>query len=728
LATVPSYGGLQTTPTQDPGERFQAPSGPSPGEIGAGQIIQEGQALQRAGEAGAGIATDQQAIYNHVRVGDAINQARAAALNLTFDPSSGYKSLKGDAALTRPDGAPLWDEYGSKLDQQIGTIGQGLSNDAQRRMFQQQAAALSTSFRGDVQSHVMVEAKNFALNTQEGTVRIETDNAKANWNNPDQIQQSVDRVRAAVYQTGRLRGDSADMVTANTKDLISNVHRSVIDAALENGNAPYAMQYMDQNKAQMTGDDLLKVYGKVNQQAYQTMAQGAASGAVSDAAKVMVPSNMDRMVAITANTESGNRDFTVTGGVVTSSAGAQGRMQVMPATAANPGYGIKPADLSGNPQQQAQERARVGTEYLQAMLQKYGDPAKAWAAYNAGPDRVDQALKDSAAGRSGSPDWLSYMPKETQGYVTKNMTALQSNTAGVQPRPIESDVVNAALARLPPGAPPMLVHMTREAAQAQFGVLNKSFNEQRDNAVGAAQRWFIDNPNADISQMPLAISSQVRSIAPDKWDDLVKYGRTLSKGENVTDLVLYNRLASHPDEMSTMSDVQFESLRPSLSQADFKHFANERANILNGSTDNTSGALNSKALNQALTNRLESLGINASPKPTDTSGRQQVGTIQKFARDSIFAQQQQLGRKMTPAEIEEHVDSLFSKDITFRSTLFGMGIPGMASTKPLMQMTASDIPSPDSDAIKAAFAARGIAKPTDDQVIRAYWTRKQGGR
>lgn len=115
------------------------------------------------------------------------------------------------------------------------------------------------------------------------------------------------------------------------------------------------------------------------------------------------------MLPITAMSESGNRDYNPNGSVVTSPAGARGRMQVMDGTNRDPGFGVRPAASDS-----LEERARVGQDYLAAMMQRYGDPSKAWAAYNAGPGRLDAAL------REGGENWLALMPQETREYVAKN--------------------------------------------------------------------------------------------------------------------------------------------------------------------------------------------------------------------------------------------------------------------------------------------------------------------
>lgn len=111
--------------------------------------------------------------------------------------------------------------------------------------------------------------------------------------------------------------------------------------------------------------------------------------------------------AITALSESGGNPSAV------SPRGARGLMQVMPSTAAKPGFGIAPSN--GTPQ----DDIRVGQQYRAAMQQRYGgDLAKMWAAYNAGPGRLDRAISQYGSG------WLGAMPPETQNYVRRNMGAL----------------------------------------------------------------------------------------------------------------------------------------------------------------------------------------------------------------------------------------------------------------------------------------------------------------
>ena len=102
--------------------------------------------------------------------------------------------------------------------------------------------------------------------------------------------------------------------------------------------------------------------------------------------------------------ESRGQRYDKEGNLLTSSKGAMGEMQVMPATARDPGFGIAPA-RSNDPE----ELRRVGEEYANVLLKKYRDPKLAAIAYNMGPGNTDKWL---AAGAD-----MSKLPQETRGYI-----------------------------------------------------------------------------------------------------------------------------------------------------------------------------------------------------------------------------------------------------------------------------------------------------------------------
>lgn len=122
--------------------------------------------------------------------------------------------------------------------------------------------------------------------------------------------------------------------------------------------------------------------------------------------------SLDSLTQAVALQESGGRQFDVQGNIITSSAGAQGVMQLMPETGAE----LAAAAGEKYDPNNAEQNKRLGSAYLKQQVEKYGDVRLALAAYNAGPGRVDAAIK--AAGEDATfGQILAKLPQETQKYV-----------------------------------------------------------------------------------------------------------------------------------------------------------------------------------------------------------------------------------------------------------------------------------------------------------------------
>ena len=85
--------------------------------------------------------------------------------------------------------------------------------------------------------------------------------------------------------------------------------------------------------------------------------------------------------------------------------GAIGRMQVLPSTAKDPGFGVTAARDSSE-----KEYTRVGKDYLKAMVKSYG-PEAGLVAYNWGPGNAEEWIR---GGRDKSK-----LPDETRNYLIK---------------------------------------------------------------------------------------------------------------------------------------------------------------------------------------------------------------------------------------------------------------------------------------------------------------------
>jgi hypothetical protein len=187
--------------------------------------------------------------------------------------------------------------------------------------------------------------------------------------------------------------------------------------------------------------------------------------------------------------ESGGRQFNAQGGVLTSPKGAMGVGQVMPTTAAQPGYGVTnifdlaqqrgvpvpSRDTAGAQQLLGNEQLNreFGQNYYNAMNQRFGTQGGV-AAYNAGPGRVGQNMQANAGQLN-----TAQLPDETQAYIQKVMGRMPQQAQ--QPQPIINDQgqvigqetpaqmvagaqTNAPVAPVPPGAQPDMMQTQAPAA------------------------------------------------------------------------------------------------------------------------------------------------------------------------------------------------------------------------------------------------------------------------
>jgi Transglycosylase SLT domain len=131
---------------------------------------------------------------------------------------------------------------------------------------------------------------------------------------------------------------------------------------------------------------------------------GAGVGGITDLIRstfhndAVAPSaGLDDVARAVSLVESGGHQFTRTGQIMRSSAGALGIMQLMPSTAAQ--LGVDPYN--------AQQNYAGGRAYLNQLHNKFGNWHDALAAYNWGPGHVENALKQHHA-----------FPPSVEGYVS----------------------------------------------------------------------------------------------------------------------------------------------------------------------------------------------------------------------------------------------------------------------------------------------------------------------
>lgn len=271
MPTVPRYDNFTAMPSALPQARVQAQDMP---DVAGEQARQVGRAMTTAGNEINRIALDAAREANQVRINDAMNRGVQAKLKLTYDPSGGFVHLKGDAALTRPDGKPLDVEYDEKFNQALTDIESGLGNDAQRLAFRQQAGQLRTQFQGSLTSHVAKEFGEYQVSVQQGTISTAQQQMALAWGDTEALDQSQGAIKAAVAEQGRIRGWSGQQTQAAMVEALSPGHVAVVAAAIDAGKLDYAREYMKQVGAELTAGARLQLTKTLDAGDFEARTQG----------------------------------------------------------------------------------------------------------------------------------------------------------------------------------------------------------------------------------------------------------------------------------------------------------------------------------------------------------------------------------------------------------------------------------------------------------------------
>jgi soluble lytic murein transglycosylase len=624
--------------------------------------------------------------------------------------------------------------YLDKYQQHSGEVMKGLDNDRQRLMLKPHADDIANQIQSETQRHALNQFKSYQLSNLDGQLKLSADDAARNWQDPTAVQKSLLQAMTAVTSAGTIQGKAPAEIEAQIKATASTVHLKVLDAALQNNNPSYANLYFQMHKdpiyvnsdkqvvpkgtdgammmdGGMSANDILHFQGAMNKNLDNGISQGAVSETVKKYTSQIVPTNLDRLTGIVTGLESGGQDLDKTGAPLTSPKGAKYAMQVMPETAKNPGFGIRPA-ANDSPA----EYNRVGQEYLSALVQKYGNVPQALAAYNWGTGNVDAALKDKGAA------WLGSAPAETQAYVTKGMSKFGAGE-GASSLPTEQEFVADALGRLGPNPRPEQAQLTRAAAEHQFGIITKSVTEQGDKALFNLERDIIAT-NGDFNQADPQLKMELARLAPDKYDNATMFAKRVSDAVTGKPVEMnpaaLNLSIAHPEKLAQMNDGEFLDWQTKyFPKEQWTSVAKRRDDYINGKIDMSEGGVNHKALGLVVNNLIGNIGLNPNPNPKDLAAYQQVSGIKGYVTERVLENQKQIGRKMTEDELGKFTRTLFAKDVTMLDT--HLGFTTGSTTHNLLGLKPSELPRQAYDGIKQDLIASGNKKPTDQDILKLYW-------
>lgn len=742
MARVPTYDNFQVASNTVPQNRFQgvqpnAQSIETP-DVAGQQAQQTGRAMQQFGGDMGRLALGMQQQANQLRVTDALNRAKETALRMTYDPEEGFTNLKGINALERPNGKPLADEYAENLQKQLQEIAGSLGNDAQRQAFSLDAQSILTSVRSQAMQHEAQEYKTYALSVAEGVQSTAMRDISLNWDNPQAIDSAIKRIKSETYRQANLLGKSAEWQESRARELASGAHKVALVAALESNDASYADTYLKKYSKDMNADDILAVRGLITKEVDLQVAGSAAGGVLDKFSPRINTSDVERAFHVAVGTESNYRQFDAQGNPLTSTAGAIGIAQVMPGTAPE---AAKLAGLEWDDHKYKNDPAynkALGLAYFQKQLQDFGgDLSKTYAAYNAGPRWVQEAVARAEKAEPGTQeaDWLWQLNndkrsasnrQQTANYVEKNMREFAAGK-GKAPAPTLAEM-KAELR-----SDPRLTNNPTRLKSAET-ILENQFKE-----IEAARKQANDQATDDVLRELYAnggrldaVPASMRAALPgDKLSTVMEFADKVAKSGKVHNPEAWAGVLSLPrEQLASMTPLDFyQQFRPVLDDA---HLEKGYALIADAN-----GAATDKHLEIISTaSRVKDAAIiNGLLPEKGTPDKAQLKVFSQFERavdESVrrFEQTELAGkRKANGQELQQIID---------RTLLDTARVPewGRDSTKPTAIMTPeeldkayvevdgdevklTDIPTSQRAVIATKLQARGL--PITEQRIAELW-------
>ena len=721
MPRVPTYDNFQQMPAQFQPVQIQ----PAMPHVDPGaQAASFGQAAQRAGAVAMDMELDALKQANQLRVDDALNKALEAEMRLAYDKDAGYTSQRGLSALERESGKPLADEYDEEFGKAVESIGAGLGNDYQRQVFGQAIAKRRAAFRAGAMKHEADEFRTYTLSVREGTVATRMQQIGLNYANPEVIDEAITSIRAATYDAAKLQGKSAEWADAQARKMASNAHKTAIAAALEKNDVAYADRYLKRYGKDMEADDLLQTTGLITKEMDLRVGTSAATEVMGRWAPKIVPGDMDRLTNIVMGIESAGRRYDASGklleGPATKYGTAKGEMQVLDGTNRDPGYGVKPASDDS-----PEERARVGRDYLEAMVREYdGDVSKALAAYNWGPGNLDKAVKEHG------PNWLQAAPEETRSYVERGVREFGAG-AGRGKRPslaeIKADLRGDPLL----AGNPARMKAAEEAAEKQYRDIEAAEKQATDEALDTAYRGLYAN-GGNMNALPVS----VRAMIPgDKLSAVMGFADTVRKsGGAVHNPEAWAQILSMPREsLAAMSPIEFfREFRPHL---DDTHLEKGYALLNDARGEVGTDAKHLEVITTA--NRVKKAAIDAGLLPaTGKANDNEVKAFAQFERlvddrvRQFEATDLQGKRKANSAELQQIIDgTLMDKVFVSRTGWIDREvIAGLAAPEDLtrayvnvggQEVRVAQIPANQRAVIASKLQSRGL--PVTEQRIAELW-------
>lgn len=590
-----------------------------------------------------------------IRAEEAFNRLRQRQLDLSMG-ENGFSKIRGSDVVNRA--VPVLDEYPKLFQSAMDEISSTLSNDRQRQMFRQRAEPTALGFKGDILRHVMSETETHKNEVMKGTIDVEVQNASANWFSQSTVDKALLRIDSVIDETMDGRGMPPEQIQAMKSEARMKINGNIVAQAINNNNIDFAEEFIAKHADNIDTASLVKFNSAIEKVRNEEKVTAVVDNVVKAIEPSVMPNDEERLISLIAQVESGNRDYDSNGNVVTSPRGAKGRMQVMDATAKNPGFGVRPAADDS-----LEERARVGRDYFGAMLREFkGNVPQALAAYNAGPDAVNKAMKK--AEKDEKKSWLDYLPEETQTYVQKITNSYAAGEAPREPTVVE---VRDAVAAMMEGEPASLVKQAQDAAEARLNDMNKAKTQKADSLLEQIMARVDAGEITEYSQLTpdeLTTLGRSRTAARSYIESVERREQDLLELSPAATSQFF-ALLTDPVALKEKSIPDIMAMAPDIGRSRVDRLLSQRAQYINRPETERAATVDA--------DQFKALAIRFGFNMKSDKAKKELVLIKDRTEQTISAMQNQLGRTLTRDEKDKVIKRMMVEfpEIRARNDFFG---------------------------------------------------------
>ena len=657
------------------------------------QITAAGQGLQRAGQDLTKHVLELQQEVNDTMLMGRLNLIKEHAIELEHNQQTGFRMLKGDQALTRPDNMALEDEYGNALQKFIDQQGEGLAPAVLSR-YREQAGNMVNGLRERAMVHRNGEYANYRAKQYEAIIGTASREIAINPGDEKVLEGAASRIGSTIERMAALAGHPPEWVEVTKRTAMSGALKGAI-VQLMDDDPHKAQAFLDKHLDKMDFQDAVALRGQLTEAIDR--ADGIAAGEAIVKGGGPVNTDFESIFQHTLKIE---------GGYVADDAG-KGETNLGINKTANPDLNIKGMTVS-----KAREVYRqrywnaIGGDSLPPQVRAIAFDA----AVNHGPSFANKIIAQAdgdpakmiALRRAEYARLVRSNPGKYGKYAKSWESRLKSLEGGAGPRSTATMLAQADQIQSQKQRDYAKKTVRERVAEDEF-----ARKEDYENRYTQAQTTAFSRPGgwADIP------SSEWSQIKPEDQ------ARLMAGAPKVDEPEAMQQLLSNP---SLWAPGKIEQFRHLVTESTYRQFqakgrgegASER--IFDATIDN----------NQ-LNEQLQSAGLFHLVSPKKDGDKEAKNSLLSALQREINAQQQARGRKLTLEEKRVLTRQLIKPvrvQASRTGSLFGLFDGSTSKEKRAWQVENPGnilIPKQAADAIVAALRANGIP-PTTENIVAAY--------